>query len=198
MIPLIVAFAVLALPVLDLLICALRALRAGNRPLFIWNQVIGQQTWLISRFRPQVFGFLLGQVNPYSRSLHGFRMVSLQRGKAIGELRETKSVRNPFRSIHAAALVLLGETVGGLAIFSELEHYPQIRAIVKQLSCEYYQKSRGRVVASCEFQLPTEMKKLLETSSAKQQQLIDCQVPIIDAKSGEKVALLTVRWALSF
>lgn len=203
MVPLISVLSILiALPLVDLLVCALRALRAGNRPLHVWDRVIGQQSWVISRWRPRVFGLLLRQVNPYSRSLPGLQMVSIQRGKAIGELRETNSIRNPFRCVHAAALVLLGETVGGLAVFSELEHYPRVRAIVKQLSCEYQQKARGKLVASCEFQLPDDIRKQLEIGNGKndrrQQTTVDCTVPIVDGKTGEQVACLTVNWTLSY
>ncbi|KAG0001381.1 hypothetical protein BGZ80_006194, partial [Entomortierella chlamydospora] len=59
---------------------------------------------------------------------------------------EVKEIRNPFRCVHAAALVLFGETVGGLALFTRLGK--KDRAILTNISAEYIKVSRGHLTAT--------------------------------------------------
>lgn len=154
----------LALPYLYFLIDgALYAARNGHDPLAVWRYL--KKSFFLRPFHRWYFGLLLKNANPFSSAV-SMRVEELDRKEAAvpsadpgrqgycrASLWETQSIRNPFKSIHAAALVLFGETVGGLAVFSALKPKSD-RAIVKRLSIEYFKKSRGRITGDCTFTRP--------------------------------------------
>ena len=52
----------------------------------------------------------------------------------FGVEQETKAISNPFRCVHAAALITFGETVGGQAVFTLLGK--KDRAILTNINAE--------------------------------------------------------------
>ncbi|KAF9175897.1 hypothetical protein BGX21_010698 [Mortierella sp. AD011] len=113
-------------------------------PLQAWD-ALNNVGLLPIRMRAWIFSTIVGFANPYSRSIN-FRITELRKGKACGVMKESKKISNPFRCVHAAALITFGETVGGLAVFTLLGK--KDRAILTNINAEYIKVSRGLLTAS--------------------------------------------------
>ncbi|ORX86090.1 Thioesterase/thiol ester dehydrase-isomerase [Basidiobolus meristosporus CBS 931.73] len=116
-------------------------------PLTLWKAIGDSPLYFC---RNWIFTTILGFINPYSRTLP-LKILELDQGRVVATVKEKNSLRNPFNSIHAVALCLLAETVGGLAMFTKLGK--KDRGILKGLKMEYYKKARGTLTAESGFQL---------------------------------------------
>lgn len=100
---------------------------------------------------PRVFSKLLGRVAPYTGSIDPL-VLELGDGHSRVQLRDRPAVRNHLRSIHAIALMNVGEVATGLAVMHAVDG--RGRGIVTGLRMEYVKKARGTITAACDVDLP--------------------------------------------
>jgi len=98
------------------------------------------------------FSKLIGRMAPYTGTIN-CRIEELSEGHAVVALPDRKAVRNHLNSIHAIALMNLGEVATGLAVMYGIDG--RGRGIIRSLNMDYLKKARGRITATCDVTLPT-------------------------------------------
>lgn len=132
-----------------------------------------------------LFSLVIGWVAPYSGSIRA-RIDALSEGFAQVSMRDRRRVRNHLQSIHAIALINLGEIATGLALLSTLPD--NMRGIVLGLQTEYVKKARGKLTAKAYFSLP---------SSVANDTRCEVTTDIADS-SGETVAIVRASWLIGY
>jgi acyl-coenzyme A thioesterase PaaI-like protein len=129
-----------------------------------------------------LFSKVLGKVVPYTGTL-GARVEVLAPGQCVASLRERRGVRNHLRSVHAMALANLGEMVTGLALMNSLPE--QARGILAGFEMDYLKKARGRLVAECHCEVPSD--------NTEREYILGGEIR--DA-AGDVVAVARARWRI--
>ena len=131
----------------------------------------------------RLFSLALGWIAPYSSTISA-RVEAIKPGYAQVSLKDRRRVRNHLHSIHAIALVNLGEIATGLAVLSTIS--ANMRGIVLDIQAEYVKKARGKITAIAEFQLP---EPLTDNTA--------CQVEAnLRDESGETVTVVRATWLI--
>jgi acyl-coenzyme A thioesterase PaaI-like protein len=132
-----------------------------------------------------LFSFMLGKLAPYSGSI-GARVEEIRPGYARVGLRDRWRLRNHLHSLHAVALINLGELATGLAVLSTISG--NMRGILLNIRADYLKKARGQLTAIAEFELPPEFQDA--TSCEVEAQLRD--------QSGETVTRVHATWLIGY
>lgn len=148
----------------------------GARLLSAWRRLERRPggRWLFSR--------MIGRIAPYSGTIRA-RVLELEPGRAVVQLKDRRRVRNHLRSIHAIALANLGELASGLAAAAAMPD--GVRGIPTAIAIEYLRKARGTLTATGTAVLPQ------VTGETTANVLAD-----IRDHSGASVATVRVRWQL--
>jgi acyl-coenzyme A thioesterase PaaI-like protein len=130
----------------------------------------------------RLFSFMIGQMAPYTGTI-GAVVDELEPGYAKVLLKDRRKVRNHLKSVHAIALMNLGEVTTGLAVLGGMPE--DARGILAGLSMEYHKKGRGLLTSECRCDLPK--------TSERQEYLI---VGEIRDAGGDLVATATAKWLI--
>lgn len=134
-------------------------------------------------FGPYIFSFLIRFINPYTGALRA-QVQELKPGYARIRLRDRRSIRNHLDSIHAIALINLGEFTSGLALLASMDD--SLRGIPIKISVEYFKKARGTLIAESYSMLPdvVDETEFTLTTDIKDQQ-------------NTRVAMVQATWKIS-
>lgn len=127
-----------------------------------------------------VFGRILGTMAPYTGSIRP-EVVTLERGHAVVRMRDAKDLRNHLKSVHALALMNLGEVATGIAMLVSVPD--DARGIVSKLEMEYLKKARGTITAECRCKPPA--------SNERKQYEVEA---VLRDSSGEVVSKAKATW----
>jgi acyl-coenzyme A thioesterase PaaI-like protein len=148
----------------------------GERVLALWH------TLSVLPFGDVLFMFVFGRMVPYSGAL-GARVRKLEPGHVRLELADRRGVRNHLNSVHAVALINLGELASGLAMTTALP--AGVRGIVLGINAAFVKKARGLLSVDAAVVVP----------EVRGETDLDVIAEIRDAAS-DLVARVVVRWRL--
>jgi len=134
-------------------------------------------------FGKHIFSRAVGKLAAYTGSIKAL-VTDLQPGHCQSFLKERNGNKNHLKSIHAVALINLGEMTSGLAVLSGMSI--QIRGILTKMEMEYIIKAKGDLTAECLCEIPDVKDSINYTVKTT-----------IKDSSGEIVAVGTFYWLLS-
>lgn len=113
-----------------------------------WSNIplIGQ--WLMS--------WIMTFVSPYTGTIP-LRITKVTETTCTTVLYSSWYIKNPFNSVHAAALTNLGEATMGIAILAWCQENG-FRSIPSRLEVDFLKKARGTLFASCSID-PSQIKQ---------------------------------------
>jgi acyl-coenzyme A thioesterase PaaI-like protein len=112
-------------------------------------------TWNKFTQRPlgkRIVSRMIGMMAPYTGTI-GAQVVDLAEGYARAQIRDRWGLRNHLKSLHAVALMNLGELTTGMAMMSAVPKGG--RGIVRELQMQYVKKARGTITAEARAAVPS-------------------------------------------
>ena len=132
----------------------------------------------------KLFDRAIGLQVPYAGTIKA-QVLDLEPGYARVLMPDRRAVRNHLRSIHAVALINLGEMTANMALMSTQP--ADGRWIVTGLETKYIKKARGPIVALCRIE-PSDLDWSLDREWSGEVTLCD--------SSGDIVARLLQYWKI--
>jgi len=121
---------------------------------------------------------------PYTATIRPW-VVEMSEGFVRVQMKDRRRVRNHLQSIHAIALMNLGEASTGLAVLSALPE--NTRAIITHLEIDFLKKARGKLEASARY--AEKVQGLTENRTTE----VEAQ---IRNENNEVVARVKARWMI--
>lgn len=127
-----------------------------------------------------IMGRIVGNMAPYTGTIKP-EVLQLEQGYAKVRMADRRGVRNHLKSVHAIALMNLGEMSTGLAMTASMP--ADARGIITHLGMDYLKKARGPITCECSCApvSSTERKEYDVVADLKNE-------------AGETVARITARW----
>jgi acyl-coenzyme A thioesterase PaaI-like protein len=144
------------------------------------------QLWSLLKPLPggsRVFFKIIGALAPYTGTID-CDVRELETGHAEVAMTDSRRVRNHLGSVHAIALMNLGEVSTGLAVLYSVDGIG--RGIITSLKMDYLKKSRGTITATCDAVVPT--------SAGRHDVLVES---FLRDDTGDVVAKATAVWRIS-
>ena len=124
----------------------------------------------------RLFSWLLGRAVPYSGSIRA-RVEELEPGRVRVRLADRRALRQHLGSVHAVALVNLGELATGLAMLTAIP--PHLRGIVVRLEAEYRAKARGVLIAESSAAPPAEAQQATDSEHWVETEIRDASDTVV-------------------
>ncbi|MEW5742489.1 MAG: DUF4442 domain-containing protein [Myxococcota bacterium] len=103
-----------------------------------------------------LMGRIIGRMAPYTGTIRP-EILALEPGYAKVRMADARRVRNHLNSVHAIALMNLGEVATGTAMLVSVPD--GARAIIVHLGMDYVKKARGPITAECRCEVPTTLER---------------------------------------
>jgi acyl-coenzyme A thioesterase PaaI-like protein len=129
-----------------------------------------------------LMGRIVGRMAPYTGTIRP-EVLALEPGYAKVRMEDRPRVRNHLRSVHAIALLNLGEATTGLAVIASIPD--DAHGIITHLGMDYLKKARGTLTAECSCPAIT--------SSERREYLVTAD---LKNDAGEVVARANAKWMI--
>jgi len=135
-----------------------------------------------------------GQAVPFAGHT-GIEVLEVGPGLGIAQLRDSPQVRNHIGSVHAGAIMTLGETASGVAMLGAFaDQLASIRPLTSDVTVNYLKIARGTLTVDARTDVSAE--ELRRTLSAEGRAIFSVAVNILDGRQ-IAVARLVAKWSVT-
>ena len=128
-------------------------------------------------FGKRIVSAALGMRAPYFATIHPL-ILELAPGLCKVQIKDRRSIKNHFGTIHAGAMCTLSELVGGLAVDASLPK--DLRWIPKEMTVHYLKKAKGTLTALCSFEpeilVPGDIPISLQIMDSSRESVLDATI----------------------